>query len=598
MKGADQYFLGLIGTPQTRFVIPIFQRNYSWNILHCMQLFNDIRAVGESSRPAHFSGSVVWVDAPRVPAGTTPLLLIDGQQRTTTVTLLLLALAEYSRDHDGMSDNGTPLEFGFEEVLNTYVVDPYRKGEDRYRLSLSENDDATLKHVIEKVAGTKLFPLPEHPSESILENFDYLRRRVNTVSDQNVIWRGLKRLQIISVRLDADDNPQLVFESMNSTGKSLTAGDLIRNFILMGLPFDEQTRLYTSYWRPMEKLFRNDDEKFNSFMRNYLTIFFTLLPNASEDLYGWVRLGDIYSRFKQMVLLSSDLTTESLMKELIEAAKLYTNLVFAEMDSGTEENPDVQKSLRNLCSLGYTVDEPIVLQLLLARQHGVISAGDLVRVLNMIESYLVRRVIAGYATNSLNKFFAAFIRRIDAFTERAKADPKFNFVRAFAATLTAETDSPRAFPSDEEVRSSLQTLRFYHKQKAGYILLRLENEYHPKTPFPPNIFTEKVATIEHILPQQPHGIPEWDAILGENPDETLQQWLHNLGNLTLTGYNSELQNGSFAEKKERMIGGYAHDRFSLSSDVLSLDQWTIESIEKRCKKLTRRILEVWPFPMV
>ena len=583
-----------------QFLIPIYQRHYSWGITHCSQLFNDIWTVGKSSRPAHFSGSVVWVDAPRVPAGTTPLLLIDGQQRTTTVTLLLLALAEYSRDHDGMSANGTPLEFGFEEVLNTYVVDPYRKGEDHYRLSLTENlvanDDATLKYVIEQVAGTNLFPLPEHPSERILENLDYLRGRINGVSDQNIIWNGLKRLQIISVRLDATDHPQLVFESMNSTGKGLTAGDLIRNYILMGLPIDEQKRLYTSYWQPMESLFRNDDEKFNSFMRNYLTIFFTLLPKASEDLYGWVRFGEIYSRFKHMVWLSSDLTTESLMKELIEAAKLYTNLVFAETDSGTEKDPAVQQSLKNLCMLGYTVDEPIVLQLLHARQHGVLSSDALVKVLNLIESYLVRRVIAGYATNSLNKFFVALIRKVDSFTKSAKADPDFDFVRAFAKTLTEEPDSPRAFPSDEEVRSSLQTLRFYLKQKAGYILLRLENEYHPKTPFPSDILEKKIATIEHILPQQPKGIHEWDAVLGENPDETLQMWLHNIGNLTLTGYNSELQNGSFEQKKERMIGGYAHDRFSLSSNVLQLDKWTIESIENRCNDLTNRILEVWSYP--
>lgn len=596
MKGADQYFLEFIGTPRTRLVIPIYQRNYSWGREHCSQLFNDIYAIGESDRPSHFSGSVVWVDAPRVPAGTTPLLLIDGQQRTTTVTLLLLALAEYSRDHNGISANGNPLEFGFEEVLNTYVVDPYRQGEDRYRLSLAENDDATLKYVIEQISGKRSFPLPENPSGRIQENLNYLRKRVNDCRDQNVIWSGLKRLQIISVRLDSADNPQLVFESMNSTGKNLTASDLIRNFILMGLPLEEQTRLYSAYWRPMEKLFRNNEDQFNSFMRNYLTIFFTLQPKATDNDYGWVRNDEIYARFKIMVLQSSNLTAESLMQKLIEAAELYTNLVFAYLSAGTEEDPQVQLGLKYLCTLDYTVDEPVVLQLLLARKHGMISAEALANSLKMIESYLVRRVIAGYATNALNKHFVSLLKKIEALSEKAKNDENFDFARAFAETLIAEPNSPRAFPLDDEVRSTLQTLRFYTKQKASYILLRLENAYHPKTSFSPNIFRDKTATIEHILPQQPYGVPEWEEILGENPDETLQQWLHNIGNLTLTGYNSELQNGSFEQKKERMIGGYEHDRFSLSSDIIKLDKWTIKSIQDRCELLTNRILGVWPYP--
>lgn len=596
MKGADQYFLDLIGSSDTRFVIPIYQRHYSWMRNHCAQLFDDICTIGASDRPSHFSGSVVWVDAPRVPAGTTPLLLIDGQQRTTTVTLLLLALAGYAREHNGVSANGSPLEFRFEKILNNYVIDPYADGEDRYRLTLSDNDDATLKYEIEKISGSTSLPPPEKPSLRIQENLAYLRDRVNNFHDQNIIWSGLKRLQIISVRLDSPDNPQLVFESMNSTGKSLTASDLIRNFILMGLPLDEQKRLYTRYWRPMEKLFRNDEEKFNSFMRNYLTIFFALQPNISDKDYGFVKTDEIYARFKQMFLLSSDLSTELLMQKLIEAAELYTNLVFAYLSAGTEKDPPVQLSLKHLCTLDYTVDEPVVLQLLLARKHGMISTEALANSLNMIESYLVRRVIAGYATNALNKHFVSLLKKIEALSEKAKNDENLDFARAFAETLIAEPNSPRAFPLDDEVRSTLQTLRFYTKQKAGYILLRLENAYHPKTPFSPDIFRDKTATIEHILPQQPYGVPEWEEILGEDPDETLHQWLHNIGNLTLTGYNSELQNGSFEQKKERMIGGYEHDRFSLSSDIIKLDKWTIKSIQDRCELLTNRILEVWPYP--
>ena len=597
MKGADQYFLEFIGTAPTRLVIPIYQRNYSWDIENCAQLFNDVCVIGESDRPSHFSGSVVWVDSPRVPAGTTPLLLIDGQQRTTTVTLLLLALAEFARDNNGLSSNGDPLEFGFEEVINTYVVDPYRKGEDRYRLSLADNDDSTLKYEIERTTGKNLFVRPEHPSERIQTNLEYLRNRVRNFRDQNKIWSGIKRLQIISVRLDASDNPQLVFESMNSTGKSLTASDLIRNFILMGLPIDEQKRLYTTYWRPMEKLFRNDERSFNSFMRNYLTIFFSLLPSAASiDISSGLKNDEIYTRFKQMVLRSQKLTTENLMKKLIESAELYTNLVFAKIDSGTETDLKVQRSLQHLCMLDYTVDEPVVLQLLLARKHGLISSDVLVSALDMIESYLVRRMIAGYATNSLNKFFVSLLRKIHTHLIN-QAENEGDFLHSFAKELTGDPNGARAFPADDEVRSTLQTLRFYNKQKAGYVLLRLENVCHPKTPFPPNVLSEKIATIEHVLPQNPKGIPEWEAVLGDdNPDEILETWLHNIGNLTLTGYNSELSNGSFVEKKERMIGGYGHDRFALSSDILMLDKWTIDDIQKRCETMTNRILEVWPYP--
>lgn len=596
MKGNEQFLLDFLGSPRTRLVIPIYQRNYSWEIQHCERLWEDIVAVGQSNRPTHFTGSVVWVDTPRLPIGNTPLLLIDGQQRITTITLLLLALAEHVKGQHGVDAKGQPYAFTYDDLMDPFVIDEKRKESDHYRLSLSANDEETLKYEVDKVCGTNSPIAPKNLSAKIVRNLEYFRKKISETPNLNAVWIGLNRLQIISVRLDAVDNPQLVFESMNSTGKDLTPSDLIRNYLLMGLHYEQQELLYKNYWAPMEQLFQGSDWCFDNFIWNYLTLYYSLNCPTSNEYK--VRQTEIYHRFKQMTIHRNE-SPKNLLRELLENAQLYTRLIYSLDIKETKKDSEIDTALQKLRALNYTVDESLILLLLRLYHKHIINESDLLSSLAILESYLVRRLILRAATNSLNKFFIKLLPKILALAQQAKVDPTRSFKNDFIQLFADEKDNAPYFPSDQEVQSTLETDHFYSRNanRVSYVLIRLENSLHPKDPYPLNLFDDGKHTIEHVMPQKAIGISEWDRILGSNPEETLQNWVHNIGNLTITAYNSELSNGTFEEKKSRMIGGYCNDPFVLSQKIAAKDHWTIDTIKERRDWMIQQILKIWPDPL-
>lgn len=582
MDAAIESYLSFISKANFRYEIPIYQRPYSWDEEQCSQLWDDIINVSKAEKANHFTGSVVWVNNDGImPGGQTPLLLIDGQQRTTTLTLLLIALAEYARDNNDTASNGEPLAITFDDLISDgYLIKERKQGSDRYRIVLSQADDQTLRSMIDSLVEPSTPAVSE--SRRLTSNLEFFRDKVSSIADQNSIWNGLLKLKIISVRLDQGvDNPQLIFESMNSTGKSLRQADLIRNYVLMGLDIERQKVLYANYWRPIEKMldFAGDDSVFDDFMKDYLTL--RLAPTP-------VKARDVYVTFKRMVERGEDpavLTTESLLSNLKRYAEFYARICL-----GAEKNVELKRRFDNIARLDVGVVNVLLLSFCDDYDQGEFDEAGFAKLLDVVESLLLRRAICGYPSNSLTKHFPSLVARMDSIQETGA-----DYVEAFLALLEQEAGTTRRFPTDDEFRTCLRERDLYGTSRAFYLLSRLENSMHPKNP---TDFTSGTYTIEHIMPQNALAHKCWREMLGGDADEHHAALLHNIGNLTLTAFNSELSDGSFEEKKGRMIGGFGNDVVALSLSVSSAETWNADAIKKRRDELVERACSLWEKPAV
>ena len=576
MQAAARDLAALMSSGGQRFIIPVYQRPYTWQEKDCNQLWDDILDVGRRDGGKHFTGSVVWVQQGIMsPSGITPVLIIDGQQRITTMSLLFIALAEYARDHESAQ-----LPFSCEKILNTYLVNQYECGEEHYRLTLSQGDRDVFRGLVQQLEDPESsFVAPE--SSRLVQNLESFRKHVSEESNLALVWLGILRLEIVSISLDqGKDNPQLIFESMNATGEPLSTADLIRNYVLMGLPADEQERLYTNHWRKIEEMLGTDtyDQVFDDFIRNWLTVCYA--PNTLVKR-------NMYTLFKRHVA-DNGYDTDGRIVDLLSELERYAGY-YAHITRGTETDFELNQRLGRLASLGFSVVNPLLLLLYNDYEHGAFSHGDFVSMLDTLESYLFRRAICGCATNSLNNFF---LRVIGKLKQVQAGDESYREV--FEALLLTEAGTPRRFPSDAEFTEALQTRDTYNRRRyCLYLLSRLENSYHPKDE---RDFSTDTYTIEHIMPQNAMAHEEWRTMLGEDCDEKHEQLVHTLGNLTLTAYNSELSDATFAEKKERAVGGYDNEFISISADLREADTWGEEQIRDRGNKLAQRALEVWPTP--
>ena len=557
----------------TRFVVPVFQRPYSWDEEHCSQLWEDILATGRNEQYSHFTGSVVWIqDGTMSAAGVTRRLLIDGQQRITTITLLVIALARLSKENADQE-----YAFSYEEIVDDgYLVNKHKKGDDHYKLTLSQGDRDTLRSLIDNLRNTDV-PIVEE-STRIMENLEFFEKRVRDMEDPNVVWSGLQRLEVVSISLtQGQDNPQLIFESMNSTGKDLSSADLIRNFVLMGQP--DQDELYMTYWRPIEETLGTStyDRVFDDFVRDWLTVCYAPeLPNKR----------DVYQAFKSHVReggYGGRLPVTALLKEMQRFARYYSCIC-----SGKEDDAELHRRLKRTSRLNVSVVNPLLLSLYDDYEQGAFEADDFVGMLDMVESYLFRRAVCDLPTNGLNRYFPSIIARMNKVQ-----DDGGNYREALTAFLLNEAGTPRRFPTDAEFRNALKTRDSYGFNKSLQMLSRLENSYHPKDE---RDFATGVYTIEHIMPQNALAHDEWVQMLGNIDEDDFQKLVHNIGNLTLTAYNSELSDGTFEEKKARATGGYDNEFISISSDLHGLDHWDSETIGKRADTLVGRALEVWGIP--
>lgn len=563
MKAVDTSLLTFLKAG-TQYVIPIYQRAYAWTRDEVQQLWDDImRAGSDTALGAHFTGSVVYVEkGVGNKAHIEPDLIIDGQQRVTTVTLLLAALV--ARLEQLPETEREPVDgFSPKKVRNRYLLNDDEDGDRRYKLVLSQGDREALFAVVDGLA------LDDHAESRVVENYGIISRLLaDSGIDLAAVCRGLAKLVVVDVHLERGvDNPQLVFEAMNSTGKKLSQADLIRNYVLMDLAPSTQEKLYRQYWRPMEEDFGAAayEAQFDQFVRHFLTVRTGSIP----------RLSDIYDAFKNY---ARDFTGEGqTVADLVELLRAYSRRYCA-IALGQEKRPRLRTAFKDLDQIKADVVYPFLLEVYTDFDLGIVSEDELLEVVNLVTSYIVRRAVCRVPTNSLNTTFATFGKalRKDRYLDSVKA----NF-------LTMK--SYRAFPTDAEFAEALRTSDLYHFQRRSYFLRLLENHGRKE-----HVSIEDYS-IEHILPQN-ENLPEaWRSALGEGWPQIHQKYLHTLGNLTLTGYNSEYSDHPF-EKKRDMAGGFKDSPLRLNEGLGQLDAWGPTEIEERSARLADRALAIWNRP--
>lgn len=577
MDAGQASFSDLITAASRRFVIPVYQRPYSWDEAQCIQLWEDILSVGRKEQNTHFTGSVVWIQDGTMSAnGVTPLLLIDGQQRVTTIMLLLVALASFSKARP----NST-YHFSYDEIIDSgYLVNKHKKGEDHYKLTLSQGDRATLRSLIDHLEDSNC--LIDESSSRLIDNLDLFTKRLEALEDPNLVWDGIQRLEVVSISLaQGSDNPQLIFESMNSTGKDLSSADLIRNFVLMGQPMEKQEALYKNQWRLIEETLGSDsyDTVFDDFIRNYLTVLYAPEPLTKKD---------VYPAFKRHVI-NNGYDKDNGIVELLQEVQRFARY-YASVTSGAEKDARLKDAFNNLVRLDTSTLNPLLLSLYDDYENEAFSYEDFLEMLKILDSYVFRRAVCDCASNSFNKFLPSIIARLNKVQDEGG-----NYKEAFISFLLNEAGSNRRFPTDVEFERALKARDSYHFKKAFHLLSRLENSYHPKDQ---RDFASGNYTIEHILPQNALAHDDWVRMLGNDYVADFEECINNIGNLTLTAYNSELSDGSFAEKKARSAGGYNNEFISISSDLREADSWNAESVRRRADALIKQAVVVWGMPEI
>ncbi|GAA9033827.1 hypothetical protein Taitung216_13000 [Helicobacter pylori] len=388
MKADAMKLLDFIGKSQEKqFVIPIYQRMYSWGKEQCKQLWDDIIKTGGNDQiEGHFIGSIVFVHDGIYTTSHNELLIIDGQQRLTTITLLLTALRDHLNDEDEF------LEKFSRQEINRYLINSDEKGDKKFRLILSESDKDTLLYLIDKDRRK-----PSKPSLKIVENFKLFEEWIRKNTDElETIFKGLDKLMIVEIALEKEkDDPQLIFESMNSKGIELTQTDSIRNYIVMETETEKQESFYNKYWRAMEEKFKQNEKLFDRFVRHYLTIKTREIPNINK----------VYAAFKDY-RQKEGVGIEDLLKDLQKYCRYFCQIVFKK-----ETDKDLNKALGFLVDLEMDVIYPLLLELYSDYSDGVLSKADFIPIIALIESYICRRAVCGLGTNSLNKVFPFFTKK-------------------------------------------------------------------------------------------------------------------------------------------------------------------------------------------
>lgn len=536
--------------------IPIYQRKYNWSLEECRQLFEDILSIGgDEDRKSYFIGSVVVkTESDELLDDYLELTLIDGQQRITTLTLIYCAICNYYKNID---------ERVCYKLYNDFLINDELE-ETTIKLTLTKDDDESLKYIINSIPTDKKFNLDPKKSVNIYNNYEFFRKQI---TDENIetVMKGLKKLVFISVVLNQNDNPQLIFESLNSTGLELNKSDLIRNYVLMGLETKDQNFLYENYWYEIEQEFKNKELFFDDFIRYYLSFESGRIPKKD----------DVYKEFKNHAKGFDKV--EDLVKELHKYARYFGCIRF-----GKEEDPDLKNAFNSLYELDFNVTLPFLLSAYNDYKESLnnpeinLTREEFIKIVQYVESYCLRRAICDIPTNSMNNTFARLAKEIN------KKDYYNYFIAAMFGKKTY-----RRFPQNDEVNEKLLTQNMYSKKILKHILITIENIDGKE------FVSGENSTIEHIMPQ--NLTKDWELELGSNYEEIHNIYLHTLGNLTLTPYNSELGDKSFHDKKTAEKG-FCKSKLTLNEGLCELDKWTDKEIINRTKQLSKKIINIWKYP--
>ena len=536
-----------------QYVIPVYQRIYSWGQTQCDRLWSDIVQMHKRQKSGHFIGTIVNVAEKMAPVGIQEFMIIDGQQRLTTLSILLLALRDYAK---ASSDCG----INSDEINENYLVNKFKTGNDKYKLLLTQSDRDVL---IKKIEGS---PIPEGLKSRVLDNYALFMGKITKREIMPVeLFQAIGRLQLVSITLErGHDDPQAIFESLNSTGMDLKDSDLIRNHLLMTLNSTTQTDIYNNIWRPTELLFdyEHQSELLDNFFRDYLTMKLGRIPRKAE----------VYKEFREYHE-GSGMEIHNLCQDIYSFAKHYTDMYFV------RSGDSILKSLYgDMKAIRMEVAYPFLLKAHDDCDKGLITIEELREIVLLCVSYVLRRAVCDIPTNSLNKTFATMKNDI-------KLGDYLNSVKAFFILL----DSYKEFPDDSRFLYTFLTRDIYHMNRCGYILGRLENWDNKSVVALDNL------TIEHIIPQNQHLSAEWVSTLGSNWNEIQKKYLHTIGNLTLTAYNSEMSDSSFTDKL-KMDGGFQQSALRLNKYVVTQISWGETQVNERAAQLGEVAKKAWPYP--
>lgn len=573
MKGYAKPLCEFIEGHKIQFVIPVYQRNYDWLTDNCDQLFSDLVKLNLSNRSSHFFGSIVTSSAD---SGYNRLV-IDGQQRLTTISLLLLAGIKAVRDKALEISDEARLEEAYEVFLKAKFCNSERK----VKLVPIEND---------RIAYDKIFNGEDDFEESskVIRNYRHFYNKLTKKPQQlsfDQLLDAIERLQIISIELDADDDAQLIFESLNSTGLALTEADKIRNYLLMSLNPEEQRECFRNYWQKIEAATKNEPTKF---LRDYLTV--------KQQLQRPVRLGNIYFEWKKY-MEGRDRRCE--LVEMLEYAHYYKQVTDAKLSSSR-----LSEKMRHICNIETDVTNVFFIQFLKYASSNNIPEDEIYKVIDLVENYLARRIVCNMPGNALTQVFCALhkdvLRSIEEYNNANI--PIYNTYSEILAYHIMRRDGNYQIPRDLQFVESIRTRDAYHMLKPFQVFLfeRLENSVHGEYNDVVSDMRNKNATIEHIMPQTLNG--DWKSMLGDQYEDIKEQYLHTFANLTLTGINSELSNKAFEIKRDgQTIGGevhpgYKNSKYRLTRSVTFCDKWTEVELENRCAEIVDSFLRLYPLP--
>lgn len=573
MKGYAKPLHEFIEGHKIQFVIPVYQRNYDWLIDNCDQLFSDLVKLSRSNRCSHFFGSIVTSSAD----SSYNRLVIDGQQRLTTISLLLLAGIKAVKDGAIEISEESKIDEAYEVFLKAKFCNSERK----IKLVPIEND---------RIAYDKIFNEEDSFDEDskVTRNYRHfyglLTRKPQALSFDQLL-DAIERLQIISIELDSDDDAQLIFESLNSTGLALTEADKIRNYLLMSLTPEEQHMCFKNYWQKIEQATENQPTKF---LRDYLTI--------QQQLQRPVRQSNIYYEWKKY--MDGHGRKEELVK-MLDYAHYYQQVTEAKLSTAK-----LSEKMRHICNIETDVTNVFFIQFLKYASANNLSEDEIFKVIDLVENYLARRIVCNMPGNALTQVFCALHKDVlKSIEEYSSANVELG--NSYSDILTyhiMRRDGNYQLPRDMQFVESIKTRDTYHMLKPFQIFLfeRLENSVHGEYNDVATDMKKKDATIEHIMPQTLNG--DWKAMLGDNYEEIQDKYLHTFANLTLTGINSELSNKPFEIKRDgKKIGneiypGYKNSKYRLTKNVTLCDKWTEIELQNRCNEIVATFLRLYPLP--
>ena len=563
MKANETKVEDFLSSNKTQFVIPVYQRNYDWTSGQCKQLLDDIIEVGISKKMnAHFIGSIVYVhDDVYTASRIKELTVIDGQQRLTTLTLVYLVLHRLAKDlkNEGLVN----------EISETYLINKFSPEEEKLKLRPTDNNDRALKYLLRSDANEEYSDFSK-----LIDNFNYFKGRITEDNYQTVL-KGLSKLMFVEVSLDREkDDPQRIFESLNSTGLELAQADLIRNYILMGLNRRDQNKIYQNYWEVIEKLAKDETlnvSRVSDFIRDYLTLENKNIPNK----------GKVYLEFKAKYPTSTLEELEANLSGIKSLVKHYNKLI----NPKNENDKEIRLQLEYINRLEINVAYPFLMKVYDDYFNSIIDKGVFLEVLDLVQSFTWRRFIIGLPTNALNKIFMSLYDKVE----------HTNYLFSIQKSLLQRTGVQR-FPKNAEVIDALKVKDVYNikSKNRTYLLERLENFENRE---PVLIDGNQDITIEHIFPQNPD--PKWKIELGNDEFNFIKEnYLNTIGNLTLSGNNGKLGNKSFIDKRDLEEAGYKDSRLWLNKYLSILDKWDKAEIERRFDLIAERVLKIWTIPSI